>query len=280
MKLLITGTDGFIGNALYEALSFNYQVDKLTRKECDLADSSAVNNFFKDKSYDIVIHTAIEGGRRTIEDEYKDFYDNISMVYNLLSQRSKYKYLFNFASGAEFDRRRHIDGKYNQLLNSFPIDIYGASKNIISRLLRPYYFCYNFRIYGCFGITELNDRFIKSSLVRYTNKEPIIIHQNKLMDFFYIDDLVAVISYYINNIFDNNNLSNDIDLTYNEKYNLLDIAKKINQLDSYEVPIHIMDKELGLDYIGTPTNLPIKLKGLDWGISEVLSGIRQEYTPL
>jgi dTDP-4-dehydrorhamnose reductase len=63
MRILITGANGFIGRNLAAALT-EYEVTKLTRQTVDLTDREAVNNFFKGKSFDVVLHCAMVGGRR------------------------------------------------------------------------------------------------------------------------------------------------------------------------------------------------------------------------
>ena len=53
------------------------------------------------------------------------------------------------------------------------------------------------KIFGIFDENELDTRFIKASLKRYIAKEPIQIHQDKVMDFFYMQDLVNVLEHYM-----------------------------------------------------------------------------------
>jgi hypothetical protein len=43
----------------------------------------------------------------------------------------------------------------------------------------------------------IDDIFIKANILRYIKKEPIQIHENKCMDFFYMEDLISVVKYYI-----------------------------------------------------------------------------------
>jgi hypothetical protein len=56
---------------------------------------------------------------------------------------------------------------------------------------------FNLKLFGVFDENELNTRFIKSNLLRYINRENMVIHKNKFMDFFYIEDLVKVVKHYI-----------------------------------------------------------------------------------
>ena len=48
--------------------------------------------------------------------------------------------------------------------------------NNFGKFLKEYHWCYNFRLYGCFGYIESEGRFITTSLKNYINKKPIIVH--------------------------------------------------------------------------------------------------------
>jgi len=69
MKILITGGQGYIAKSITNSLWENYHILSPGKKELDLTDRKSVDNFFKDKQFDIVIHTAIKGGSRMDEDD-------------------------------------------------------------------------------------------------------------------------------------------------------------------------------------------------------------------
>jgi UDP-glucose 4-epimerase len=58
------------------------------------------------------------------------------MFFNLMDNKDRFGKFINFASGAEFDRTSAIHSNTNNLKDSYPIDPYGMSKNIISRILK------------------------------------------------------------------------------------------------------------------------------------------------
>lgn len=60
MNILITGANGYIGKEIYNFLSSstNYNIYALTRQVCDLTNREDVDKFFKNKYFDIIIHTA------------------------------------------------------------------------------------------------------------------------------------------------------------------------------------------------------------------------------
>lgn len=265
-NILITGSNGFIGRNLSKQLKIypNYSVTELNRNNCNLLDPESIKRFFQqqNKSYDLVIHTAVEGGRRNKPDGIEIVHNNLLMLYNLLSQQQYYQCIISFGSGAELDRRYHINGKD---INRYPVDPYGLSKNLIYKLSMIEPKLCNFRIFNCFGIDEPNERMIRSSINKYLNKQNITIHQNKKVDFFYIDDLVATILYFI----EQNNIPKHHDCCYMEKYTLLDIANMINNLDTHKVDIVVSDdihinpiNSMPKDYIGMSIQTNINLFGI------------------
>ena len=86
MRVLITGRNGFLARELSERLD-DFKVTCVGRQEVDLTNSHNVDLFFEDKTFDAVLHTAIIGGRRGQQDEFKDFLDSKKSV--VLQQAKK-----------------------------------------------------------------------------------------------------------------------------------------------------------------------------------------------
>jgi nucleoside-diphosphate-sugar epimerase len=249
MKILITGANGYIGKSLYNALKDKYEVTLITRDKIDLTNSDKVNFFFLNTYFDIVLHCAIEGGHRLEKDNWNVMDDNLMIYYNLLQNKKSFGKFINFGSGAEL----------------YMIDTpYGLSKNVIRKSLLDKEGFYNIRMFGLFDENELNTRFIKANIKRYINNEPIEIHQDKIMDFFYMKDLIKLIEYYINNL----NPPKEIDCKYTDYFSLKEISHIINNLDNHKVEIKIKQKGFGNKYAGTYTDLGINFIGLYKGIKE------------
>lgn len=255
--ILITGGNGYIAKSLFKALGNKYNVTFITRKDFDLTDREATNKWFKRKHFNTVIHTAIKGGSRLKSDDENVFYQNLQMFYNLYNNKHCFDKLIQFGSGAEL---------------GVPSDPYGLSKKIINDLTQHEFGFFNIRIFGVFDENELDTRFIKSNIKRYINKEPIIIHQNKYMDFFYMKDLISLVNeYIIGNA--HTSLSKITECSYREKVTLLDIAHIINKLDNHKVLIKLLDSSKCNDYIGNTTP-NLQLIGLEQGIKEVYNKLK------
>ena len=254
MNILITGGNGYIAKSLSKSLDNSISI---TRKDFDLTDRHATNKWFEGKHFDVVIHTAVKGGSRLLVDGGNIFYENIQMFYNLLNNKHCFGKLINFGSGAEL---------------GMPSDPYGLSKNIISKIIDNEDNFYNIRIYGVFDENELDTRFIKSNIKRYINKEPIKIHQDKLMDFFYMKDLIELVRHFIYK----DNLPKNVDCTYDiDACYLSDIAYIINDLSDYKVEIKVGEGK-GKKYIGDWNPININYIGLEQGIKETYKKLSNE----
>ena len=82
MKILITGGGGYLATKITSSLSEKYEITSITRNDFNLLDENLTRSWFKDKHYDVVIHTAIVGGSRLKNDTTDVVYKNIKM-YNL-----------------------------------------------------------------------------------------------------------------------------------------------------------------------------------------------------
>jgi GDP-L-fucose synthase len=255
MRILITGGNGYIAKSITNSLWEKYYIIAPGREELDLLDSESVDNFFEGKHFDVVIHTATVGGSRLKEeDETVSFY-NLIMFYNLIRKKEQFNKLISFGSGAEFAK---------------VCSPYGFSKKIINKLIHKYDNFYNLRIYAVFDEKEKDTRFIKSNIQRYLDNKPMVIYQDKLMDFIYMPDLISIIEYYITHM----DLSKEVDCIYDDNVSLSNITQQINNLSINKVPINIKDLSSGDNYTGTYSKLPIAFIGLENGIKNVYNKLK------
>lgn len=256
MKILITGGNGYIAKSIYSKLSTQYDITLATRQDFDLTNYAATSQFFDGKYFDVVIHTAVSGGSRLKVDTDTTILDNISMYWNLVDNQEHFGRLITFGSGAEIYNAKQP---------------YGLSKKVINQLMADKENYYNLRIFAVFDENEWDTRFIKSNIIRYLKKENMNIHSDKFMDFFYMEDLISLVNYYITAI-DPPAL---IDCCYLEQYKLSGVANMINTLEDYRVDISIGDSELAQEYVGNYIGLPIPLIGLQEGIRRVYASLKQ-----
>lgn len=287
MKVLVTGKDGFLGReiARYYKDEKNINFIYVGKQDVDLTDKESVEKLFKDNKFGLVIHTAIRGGRRTREDTADDFYKNLSMYFNIKEFYSGP--LINFDSGASFDRKRDIYRVREQdLFKRYPSDYYGFSKNLIARDCINSYYKINFRIFNCFGRHETDDRLITANIINYIHKKPLQLFVDKEMDFFYVDDLLAILNKLVNEVNDNSfyrfSHNKDYNLCYPEKYHISDVLNIINSLSSYKCEIQgEVNKRSKMNYSGDGSYIKnsreVKIKGLHRGIEEMYGFIKNRF---
>ena len=259
-KLLITGANGYIGKHVANAFKSNEQtiLTTLTHQQLDLTNEENVTDWFKDKYFDWVIHCAGSGIRKSENNTPAVYVNNMEMFFNIAANKNHFKKLINIGTGAEFDKRIDINSKSN-LWKSMPIDDYGLSKNKIAKFVDLNENYYNIRLFGVFAIDEPDDRFIKANLIRYVRNEPMIIHQDRYMDFFAIEDLITIVKNYIFND-DVLILPKHLDAVYEYKLKLSEICKHINMQDATicpsgygsfrQVEVQIQKEGMNFDYIG------------------------------
>ena len=275
INILVTGANGFIGSNIIKLLSndTNFKFFNGNRNSIDLYSTESIERYLDKNQIDTVIHCAIEGGSRLKTDDANTFYNNILIFENLYYCRNLLHKVINLASGAEFDRETDIDFVNEEdIFERIPKDYYGLSKNIIAKKTLTANNFYNLRLFGCFDENELDSRFIKSCILKSRINETIIIHEDKIMDFFYIQDLISIVKYFllVNPVYQ------DINLSYKNKYKLSEIAKKIINETNSKSNIITQDQN-GLNYNGNfdkLLSLPIKLEGFENGLKNTIINIK------
>ena len=92
------------------------------------------------------------------------------------------------------------------------------------------------------------------------------------MDFFYIEDFISVIKYYI----ETKNPPKELDCVYKEKYHLSNIADMINNLDTHKVQVKCSN-DFDFSYFGNSMPLEllkVKLIGLEQGIKNTFNKLK------
>lgn len=269
--ILITGGNGNIAKMINKNLSSKYIITSLTRNDFDLLNFGSINDYLFDKEFDVLIHTAINGGRRTKEENGEIFYRNLIMFENLIKFSSKFKLIINLDSGAIYDRTTDIFERKEEELKTVPSDYYGFSKYLIFKRSISYENVVNLRIFNIFHENEETDRFIKTCYLSKKNRTNVKINQDKFFDFMYEDDFIKIVEYYIENF--SNKLPKTINLSYISKYKLSDIAELILGDKSH---ILIEDELCNKNYCGNGSllnELNLNLDGLETSLKKYESRI-------
>ena len=200
MKILLTGGSGFIGKNLREQLSKKYDLVAPFHRELDLLDETAVRSFLEAEKFDVVIHAANYGGKRTQTDLVGVFETNKRMFFNLANNQHLFGRMIFLGSGAEYGKQRPIvKVKETDFGKVRPQDEYGQSKYLASEYIAEHNRIVNLRLFGVYGKYEdYKTRFISNAICRALYGLPIVIRQNVRFDFLYVNDLINIIEYFIN----------------------------------------------------------------------------------
>jgi nucleoside-diphosphate-sugar epimerase len=250
MRIMITGSNGFIGNFLSNHYrEVGHQVFECNRDKLDLLDTNAVNAFMNGSIYfDLVIHTALVG-RENLYDlkqstNDKIITDNLKMWDNLVRNRHRFKRLIIFGSGNEFDTDMDITMADEKLIfEREPKHTYGFVKNQISKDLYQYENFYNLRLFGAFHYTESPKRFFKK--IHTHSRQNYHIYEDRFFDFINIEDIIPMIDIIMNGECKHK----DINIVYNEKLKLSEMANMFNAITMSDTKI-IIDNPNGNNYTG------------------------------
>ena len=264
-SILISGGNGNLAKMIRTNLSNEFNITSITRADFDMIDGKAIESYLSDKHFDILVHTAIIGGRRTKEETADVVYQHLLIFENFMKFAHKFEIIINFDSGAIYDRETDIYCRTEESLVSVPKDYYGFSKYLIYKRSLQYNNVFNFRIFNIFHAREEDNRFIKSCFLAQRNKTHVTIFKDKWFDFMYEDDFIKIVRYYLTAPI--SDLKKTINLSYQTKYKLSDIAKILinNEL------IDIVDPITSHNYCGNGDlllQMGIPMDGLESGIKK------------
>jgi GDP-L-fucose synthase len=254
LKIFITGGSGFIGRNLIEQMSNKFEIFAPTSRELNLLDSEAVLAYLKENQFDVVIHTATWNATKTSSKDTNLVLDNnLRLFFNLVRGCKFFKKMIYYGSGAEFDRNHWISKMKEDYFDSFvPSDQYGYSKYLMNKFTEKAENIYNLRLFGVYGKYEdWQIRFISQTCCRAIHNIPITINRNVNFDYMFIDDVVEITDWFINN----NPKEKVFNVCTGVAISLSELAKKILKITGKKLDIIILKEGMGREYSGDNTKL-------------------------
>ena len=227
MKILITGSAGFIGYNLAKNLlekkgfkivgidNFNDYYDVNLKKKrnnllkknknfkfikIDIKNQIKLKKIFKEQKFDFVFHLAAQAGvRYSIDHPRKYVESNIMGFYNILENVEKYKVkrLFYASSSSVYGENKNFP--LNEKENISPKNIYGLSKKIneeISLIYNNYYKVklVGLRFFTIYGEWGRPDMMMVNFISSFYKKKIFKLYNfgNHVRDFTYVGDAVNI----------------------------------------------------------------------------------------
>lgn len=202
MRILLTGSTGFIGKNLKEYLDNDYDIYCPKREELDLTNELSVEEYLKQKTFDVIIHAAnTNNTRNKTVTAYDSLDGNLRMFYNLERCKAYYGKMYYFGSGAEYDMRYYMPYmKEDYFGKHIPQDPYGFSKYIMSKACERAGNIYDLRLFGVYGkYEEWERRFISNAICRGLKGMDITIQKNIYFDYLWVEDLCCIMKWFLIN---------------------------------------------------------------------------------
>ncbi|OEJ69568.1 NAD-dependent epimerase/dehydratase family protein [Magnetovibrio blakemorei] len=259
MNILITGAEGFVGKNLVENFqSDGYSVLHPTVQELDLTCSQSVSAYLNEHAVDVIVHSAttLRRGTSYPADVCEN---NLRMFFNLVRAKRFSTKLINFGSGSEYSRKYW----YAKMPETFfdrhvPDDSHSFSKYVISKYIES---CdvgemVTLRIFGIFGKYEdYKYKFLSNSISKNLMNIDIVINQNVVYDYIYIEDFYRVVRHFV----ENNSHYKSYNVTPIEPINLIEIANLVNEVSDHIVPVVVLNDGVGVNYSGHNARLMSEL---------------------
>lgn len=267
MNVLLTGGSGFVGRNLAEALRDRCTLFAPTHTELELLDAAAVEAFVAARRIDVIVHTAVRGGERVLE-------ETLRMQLNLLQLADRVNRILYFGSGAEYAKTRDlVKVKEEEAGAHVPADPYGLAKLICNDMARSRKRVLNLRLFGIYGPHEgYLYKFISNAIVKNLLGLDILIQQDVVFDYLCVHDLVPVVEHFLTGTFD----FVDYNVTPTESISLRELASLINRATVQPSQIEVAKPGLNWQYTGDNARLRAAMPTLCFTSYE--EGVRRLFT--
>ncbi|WP_196595126.1 NAD-dependent epimerase/dehydratase family protein [Pectinatus frisingensis] len=250
-KILLTGGTGFIGRNIKEKLGKKYDILSPISKNLDLSDKKSVDLYIKKNNITDIIHCAVYNQKRRDIDVNADLSSNLHMFYNLAecAETLEGKMLY-FGSGAEYDKRKpvHMAQEKNLGMRIPNLNDYSLSKHIMNLSARRSKNIYNLRLFGIFGKYEnWCTCFISNLCCKAIYDLPLTVRQECVFDFMYIDDLIPVVEWFLENI----PKYHDYNICTGKPVKLTQIAVLIKKISGSSGEIKLLSDGMNMEYTGS-----------------------------
>lgn len=287
MKILITGSSGFLGSHLVEHLSKDNEIFGISKKKDKIS-----KNIGKDiltikkipSKIDCIIHLAALTDVQYCQNyPQKCFEINVLGTLNMLEMARKNNCKFILpTSSLIFGNPKKLPLSENSPIH--PITIHGSSKAICETMCESYSDLYGIdiistRLFSIYGPGSPSYSIVHRIISQILHKRKIILgNTGTKRDFLFISDFVDAIDLLVKS---NLNGFNQFNIGSGKSYSVLSICKKLLKISGKSLPIQIDQKLIRTNDVKNLISDCSKMRKLGWNPKiSINNGLRLTYDSL
>jgi UDP-glucose 4-epimerase len=260
-KILLTGSEGFIGKNLQESLSkrADFLLCSPKLSELNLTDSLEVAQCLASFQPDVIIHSATSN---TIGKGYNSDVceQNLRMFFNLLRHRPNGCMLYSLCSGSSYNRENWVEKMEEEYLGThIPSDGQGFSKFVIATHARHLPDVAILRLFGIFGEHEdYRYKFISNTIAKRLAGLEVTLYKNAVYDYLDVVDFCSI----VHKLIDQDIRSGEFNVTPDNSVSLAQIIETIDHCLDITAPYQTVNSGYGTPYTGCNKKLRSTLPNL------------------
>ncbi len=270
VKVLITGSSGFLGTHLVKHLSKNNEIFGISKKKDKISKNIGKNILTINKipsKIDCIIHLAALTDVQYCQNyPQKCFEINVLGTLNMLelARKNNCKFILP-TSSLIFGNPKKLPISENSPIN--PMTIHGSSKSICESICKSYSDLYDMdiittRLFSIYGPNNPSYSIIHRIISQLLHKRKIILGNTKTKrDFLFISDFVNAVDLLIKL---NLNGFNQFNIGSGESYSILSICKKLLKISGKSIPINIDQNIIRSNDVKNLISDSSKLQKLGW----------------